>query len=330
MSIGNGNLFCYNVNEYIGQERLFIIVIIIMKEGTMFERVLTATDMLEACDAVVINALEIAKKTQAKLSVLHVLEPSYFHECGPLENVRHFKTGEETASSEEYRKAVKEELEKRCAGALKQYAHYQIDLAYGKPSIEIRRWARKFGADLIVLGPHAGRVEEEKELIGLPIGNTVADVIVHTITPVMIIGRIIPQEKLNFKKIMVCVDFSRSCKHASDFAVKLAQQYGSELFFLHMENQSGPEGTISRETIKDFCSVPGETNAHYDIWGGTEPYRAILDYARQKDADLIIMGSRSKEREEKPYVGSAVELVSADRTFPVIVITHPDALMKIH
>jgi len=296
----------------------------------MFKRVLTATDMLEACDAVVINALEIAKKNQAKLSVLHVLEPSYFHECGPLESVRHFKTGEDTATSQEYRKAVREELDKKCAGALKSYAHYQIDLSYGKPSIEIRRWARKFGADLIVLGPHAGRVEEEKELIGLPIGNTVADVIVHTITPVMIIGRIIPQEKLNFKKIMVCVDFSRSCKHASDFAVKLAEQYGSELFFFHMANQTGPESTAARETIIDFCKVPEGINAQYDIWGGTEPPRSILDYARQKDADLIIMGSRSKESGERPYVGSAVEFVSADRTFPVIVITHPDAIMKIH
>jgi nucleotide-binding universal stress UspA family protein len=301
-----------------------------MKEGRMFERILTTTDMLEACDAVVITALEIAKKNKAKLSVLHVLEPSYFHECGPLESVKHYKTGEDTATSEEYRKAVKEELEKRCSGSLKQYAHYQIDLAYGKPSIEIRRWARKFGADLIVLGPHAGRVEEEKELIGLPIGNTVADVIVHTTTPVMIIGHIIPQEKLNFKKIILCVDFSRSCKHASDFAVKLAKQYGSEIFFFHMEKQGSPERAPSRETIKDFCGVPEGTNAHYDIWGGTEPHRAILDYARQKDADLIVMGSRSKENVERPYIGSAVELVSADRTFPVIVITHPDALMKIH
>jgi nucleotide-binding universal stress UspA family protein len=296
----------------------------------MFKRVLTATDMLDACDAAVITALEITKQNQGRLSVMHVLEPSYFHECGPLESVKDFKTGKETAASLEYKKAVKEELDKKCAGALQPYGNYQIDISYGKPSIEIRRWARKFGADLIVLGPHAGRAEEEKELIGIPIGNTVADVILHTTTPVMIVGRIIPKEKLNFKKIMVCVDFSRSCKHASDFAVKLAQKYGSELFLFHMATQSGPESTISRETIKEFCRVPEGINTEYDIWGGTQPYWAILDYARQKDVDLIVMGSRSKEGGEKPYIGSAVEQVSADRTFPVIVVTHPDALMKLH
>ena len=296
----------------------------------MLKRVLTATDMLDACDAAVVTALEIAKQNQGKLFVLHVLEPSYFHECGPLETVKHFKTGEETAATQEYKELVKSELDRKCAGALKPYGNYEIIIAYGKPSIEVRRWSSKIGADLIVLGPHAGRIEEEKELIGIPIGNTVADVILHTTTPVMIVGRIIPKEKLNFKKIMVCVDFSRSCKHASDFAVKLAQKYGSELFLFHMANQPGPESTISRETIKEFCRVPEGINAEYDIWGGTQPYWTILDYARQKDVDLIVMDSRSKERGEKPYIGSAVEQVSADRTFPVIVVTHPDALMKLH
>jgi len=164
----------------------------------MFERVLTATDMLDACDAPVIIALEVAKQNQGKLFVLHVLEPSYFHECGPVESVKHFKTGEEIAASPEYKEVVKAELDKKCAGALKPYGHYQIDISYGKPSIEIRRWSRKVGADLIVLGPHAGKIEEENALIGIPIGNTVEDVIMNTTIPVMIIGRLLPKEKLNY------------------------------------------------------------------------------------------------------------------------------------
>ena len=76
----------------------------------MFEKVLTTTDMLDACDAVVVTALEIAKQNQGRLFVMHVLEPSYFHECGPLESVKDFKTGKEIASSQEYQKTVKENL----------------------------------------------------------------------------------------------------------------------------------------------------------------------------------------------------------------------------
>ncbi|HEC67813.1 MAG TPA: universal stress protein, partial [Candidatus Desulfofervidus auxilii] len=43
-------------------------------EEKMFKKVLTATDLLEACDAPVITALEIAKQSNAKLLILHVLE----------------------------------------------------------------------------------------------------------------------------------------------------------------------------------------------------------------------------------------------------------------
>lgn len=293
----------------------------------MFEKLLTATDMLDACDAAVVGALEIAKQNQGKLFVLHVLEPSYFHECGPVETVRDFKTGEETSATKEYKERVKEELDKKCAGALKPYGNYQIAIAYGRPSIEIRRWARKFNADLIVLGPHAGRVEEG--LIGTTIGNTVEDVIMHSTSPVMIVNRLIPKEKLNFKKIMVCVDFSKSCKHACEFGAILAQKYGSKLLLFHMSSRGESEKEI-REKVRKFCGLPERLEHEYSIWQGTEPYLEILKYARDKDVDLIVMGSHTKETAERPYVGSAVENVSGQSDCPVIIVTHPDALLKIH
>jgi nucleotide-binding universal stress UspA family protein len=303
----------------------------------MFERVLTATDMLKACDAAVVTALEVAKQNRGKLFVMHVLEPSYFHECGPLESVKHFKTGEDTAASQEYKNAVKEELDKKCEGALKSYGNYQIDIAYGKPSIEIRRWARKIGADLIVLAPHAGKEEEEKELIGLPIGNTVEDVVMKTAAPVMIVNRLIPKERLNFQKVLVCIDFSKSCKYAFEFAIKLARSYGSKLFIFHMlVAQPGEHPwkelekdiTASEKKLKELYKVPEGIEHEYNIGRGTSPYLEILKYAREKDIDLIIMGSHTEVQGEKAYVGSAVEQVSAECFCPVVVVTHPDVVQK--
>jgi nucleotide-binding universal stress UspA family protein len=289
----------------------------------MFERVLTATDMLEACDAAVITALEIAKQNQGRLSVVHVLEPSYHWS---VKSVKDFKTGKETIATQEYKETVKAGLDKKCGGALKPYGNYQIDIAYGRPSIEIRRWARKFGADLIVLGPHAGMVEEEG-LIGTAIGNTVEDVIMHVTFPVMIVNRLIPKERLNFKKIMVCVDFSKSCKYAFEFATKLAKRFGSKLYLFHMLATSETERDI-KEKLSTFYKMPEGMEHEYSIWEGTLPYSGILNYAGEKDVDLIVMGSHTKERGERWYVGSAVEQVSAESLCPVVVVTHPDALLK--
>jgi nucleotide-binding universal stress UspA family protein len=293
----------------------------------MFERVLTATDMLDACDAATVTALEIAKQNQGRLFVLHVLEPSYFHECGPLESVKDFKTGKETAASQEYINTVKGELDKKCAGALKPYGNYEINIAYGKPSIEIRRLARKIGADLIVLGPHAGKAEE-KELIGLPIGNTVEDVIMHVTTPVMVVNHLIPKETLNFKKIMVCVDFSKSCKYAFQFATKLAKRFSSKLYIFHMLVTPETQKEI-KERLPEFCKMPEGIDHEYSIWEGTLPHSGILKYANEKGIDLILMGSHTREKGERWYVGSAVEQVSAVSHCLVVIITHPDAILKI-
>jgi len=290
----------------------------------MFERVLTATDMLGACDAVVVTALEIAKQYHGKLFVIHVLEPSYFHECGPREAVKDSLTGKEISENLDYNESIKQELDKKCAGALKPYGNYEINIAYGKPSIEIRRWARKIGANLIVLGPHAGKVEEEG-LIGIPIGNTVEDVIMHATSPVIIVNRFIPKERLNFKKIMVCVDFSKSCEYACEFAIKLAKGLGSKLYLFHMSATS-ERGT--KEKLLEFCKVPAEIEHEYNIWEGHHPHTEILKYVNEKGIDLIVMGSHTRDKGEKWYVGSAVEQVSEKSFCPVAVVTHPDALSK--
>ena len=293
----------------------------------MFERVLTATDMFEACDAAVITALEITKQNQGKLFILHVMEPSYLNECGPLEHVKDFKTGKETAASQEYKEAVKEALNEKCAAALKPYGNYQIDLSYGRPYIEIRRWARKMGADLIVLGPHGGKIEGEG-LTGEPLGNTVEGVIMNVTSPVMIINRLIPKEKLNFKKIMVCVDFSKSCAYGFQFATTLAQRYGSKLFLFHVLSAPEKATAASQEKLSKFCKVPEGIGHEYSIWEGTQPYLEILKYAREKDVDLVVMGSRTREGDERGYIGSAVEQVSTECFCPVAVVTHPDTLSK--
>lgn len=82
----------------------------------MYDRILTTTDMLYACDARVVRPLEIAKQNQGKLFVMHVVEPSYFTECSLLESVKDFKTGKEIAFTQEYQGTVKAELDKKCAG----------------------------------------------------------------------------------------------------------------------------------------------------------------------------------------------------------------------
>ena len=128
------------------------------KKLKMFKKVLVATDMLEACDAAVLTALEIAKQNNGEFYILHVLESA---STIYRQFVKHFKTGEKIVSDEAYEETVKKEIEKKCAGALKPYGKYEIKVSAGFPWEKILKWTREKRADLVVLGPHSRRAEEK-------------------------------------------------------------------------------------------------------------------------------------------------------------------------
>ncbi len=303
----------------------------------MFSKVLTATDLLEACDAVVLTALEIAKQNEAQLFIIHVLESKYSGHH--REFVVDFETGEEIVATAEYIQKVKEALDKKCGGALKPYGKYEIRVRAGFPWMEILRWARKKNVDLIVMGPHAGKAEEKGVARTInKIGSTLEAVIMRARCPVMVVNQFIPKERLNFKNVMVCMDFSKTCEYAFDFAIKLAQKYQSELHVFHMlpvphgyYTQMELEKTMAekKKQLETLCQEAGQgLGCKTVVWEGTLPYVEILKYARENGIDLIVMGSHTKEKDKKWYIGSAVEQVSLRAASPVVVVTHPEAVVK--
>ena len=304
----------------------------------MFKRLLVATELVDFCDAPVLTALKIAEQNDAQLSILHVLESETTKD---RRFVKHFRTGEEIITSTEYEETVKKEIHKSCAGILESDVHYTINVTPGFPWEEILRLARKERSDLIVLGPHTGLANELGVVrISGKIGSTVQQVIMHERCPVMIANRSIPEEKLRFKKILVGTDFSESCKDALLFAIKLARKHDSKVFIFHMApvppcsqySQADYDKDINRlkEKLDEFCRViPAEIEHDFNVWGGALTHLEILKCAGKQDADLIVMGSHTKVKGGKWYVGSAVERVSYRSVCPVIVVTDPKVLLTI-
>jgi nucleotide-binding universal stress UspA family protein len=305
----------------------------------MFERVLAATDSLSTCDAAVSTAAEIARQDSAKLCILHVLESSYSGKYRHF--VKHFETGEEIVSGAEYIQAVKESIDKSCADAVQPVGNYEIKVTPGFPYEQILKTAREENASLVILGPHSDRAKSKGiSRFSGSIGSTVEGVLMHERCPVMIANRTILKEHLAFKKIMACIDFSQSCKYALEFAVRMAKKHGSKLFLFHMfdvpSSPRYPQGEIELEVyrlkkeLETFCEkIPDTIEHECEVWEGTLPYLEIIKYARDRDADLIAMGSHTKDKGEKWYVGSAVEQVSSRAICPVAVVTDPKALLKL-
>lgn len=303
----------------------------------MFQKILTATDSVAIVDAPVLTAFEIARQNSGVLHVLHVLESS---SANDRHWVKHFRTGENIESTCDYEQKIKEEIQKTYSDTMKSFRDFKIHVTTGYPFEEILCWAEKINADLIVTGPHSSRAQEMGVVrVKGKIGSTAEGVIMDERCPVMVVNPNISIEKLRFKKLVVGSDFSAACICAFHFALKLACSYGSKIFVYHMlpippssqytQAMYTKDADIAQKKLEALCSeIPSGIDGECTVWGGVHPHMEILKYATKKDADTIVMGSHTKEKNQKWYVGSVVERVSYRAMCPVIVITDPE-IMKI-
>ncbi len=303
----------------------------------MFNKTLTATDLVSSHDTPALTALEIAKQNNGKLYMLHVLE-SISSKDRHL--VKHFRTGENIKSSYDHEQEVREEIQKTYTDPFKSYPNYEVKVTTGYPFEEILTWSKEISADLIVIGAHSGRAEEKGVVrVKGKVGSTAEGVIMNERCPVMIVNQHVLGKRPEFKKLMVSIDFSASCICALQFALKVARNFGSKIFVYHMlpvppssqytQTMYERDLHIAQKKLDTICrETPSGIDVECKVWGGVHPHLEILKYAEKNDVDIILMGSHTKEKGGKWYVGSAVERVSYRTMFPVIVITDPEILLK--
>lgn len=117
-----------------------------------------------------------------------------------------------------------------------------------------------------------------------------------------------------FERILVPVDGSKHAKRATDMAVELANCHGSSVFLLHaipdlalpkeiLEMIAAGEVTQSRtEILQDSAEIildnarekftqAGVTDVRSEYIMG-DPASKILEYAKEKSVDLIVIGHR--------------------------------------
>ena len=301
----------------------------------MFNRIVVATDIVTTGDAPVISAARLARLPDARLYLLHVMESA------STENrrlIRHFDTGADMIADADYEQAIRQRLEKTYKKALSDIPH-EIRVTIGYPWEEILRWAREIDTDLVVLGPHSTRAEEKGVVrVAGRVGSTVENVVTRETCPVMVVNRTAPNDQLRFQRVLVAVDFSRSCECAVSFAAALAKHFGSRLMVFHMipvlpfpkytRDDYTADVAHSKKRLESFYEAYLDGIDHqYLIRAGAMPHLEILACAGDSAADLIIMGSHTKEKPGKWYPGSAVERVAFRAACPAVVVTDPGALV---
>jgi nucleotide-binding universal stress UspA family protein len=135
------------------------------------------------------------------------------------------------------------------------------------------------------------------------------------------------------KKILLATDGSANSRKALEFAVEMASRYDAELYVLHviasMEIPVDILEYISAEDIEDSpasvylekvgmkiihqsekeCKATGCENVHTVVLRG-DPADTILEFAKEKAVDVIILGSRGFRGIKGKLLGSVSRKVS--------------------
>jgi nucleotide-binding universal stress UspA family protein len=144
---------------------------------------------------------------------------------------------------------------------------------------------------------------------------------------------------LMFNHILVALDGSECAHKALDMAVKLAKEQGARCTVCTVvdvvraaASMTFATGDIVTEWIatlnKDARQIESEAIAQYvDSGVAIEtvvlegyPSSALLDVAKDKEADLIVMGSHGRTGLKRLWLGSVAESVIQEATIPTLIV----------
>lgn len=152
--------------------------------------------------------------------------------------------------------------------------------------------------------------------------------------------------EINLNRILFCTDFSENADYAFSFAVDAGMRRpGCELYLLHVIPES--ESQFWKTYIYEVENVDNKAKNDIDekieesyqsrLPAGLEmkieyrvgkDYQSILDFAKEKNIDLIVIGRQGHSSLQKAFFGNVTEKIVRKADCAVLVI--PLSFQKTH
>ena len=251
-----------------------------------FKNILFATDFSSTTELALPYAVEIARRSDATIHAVHVVQPDIYPLVQPSEWP---KIAQE---EKEFREEKKNQLERELQGLPHQFLMPEGDVWQNMASIIDER-----NIDLLILGTH-GRTGMGKVLLG-----SVAEKIFRQATcAVLTVGPAVSSKasragEAEFNRLLYASDFSPESLAAAPYAIYFAKEYQAELILMHSIQDAEPDQVDSAyDTLRDV--IPASADLEFKprcIVERGAPEDTILRVAAWHDADMIVLGVRSAQ-----------------------------------
>jgi nucleotide-binding universal stress UspA family protein len=265
------------------------------------ERLLVCTDGSPDSQGALAGAMALAQSCSSKIFLLQILEfnPEFEAQAPDLVAKREAAVHEHLEACKALAEKLDVPIEIRVRRSEAAYAGIVAE-------------AQKIQPELIIMG-RRGR----SRLFRLMMGNVTARVIGHSPFNVLVVPKGVP---LEFKRILVASDGSPHSYAAWDEALYITKRVGSDLLALSVAREESELETaraiVARlKTEADYQNVSLETLV---LQG--RPYEAIIQAAREKQADMIVMGALGMTGLTSLLMGSVTERVIAQSPCAVMVV----------
>ena len=149
---------------------------------------------------------------------------------------------------------------------------------------------------------------------------------------------------VTLKRIVVATDFGEAADVAFAYGRELARTFGAALDVLHVADNVLARGYAAEGFMASYPELQRDVeeaalkrlealvcdedravlNARTVSRVSTSPALAIVDYAREARADLIIMGTHGRGAMAHLLMGSVAERVVRTAPCPVLTVRHPE------
>lgn len=275
---------------------------------TKVEKILLSTDGSLYSEGAIREGIKIAKRCSSRLSVVSVLETNPEYDAIAPQMV------------EKAEQSLRGHLEDVTARAKKEGLACETIVRRGDAYKDIVDEAAKQKSTMIVMG-RRGRTG----LSRLMMGSTTARVIGHAPCSVLVVPR---AAQVEFKNVLVATDGSKYSAAAASEAVGIAKINNSKLTVISVvpsefmpptdlelaigqreliAEKEMKEAEKNAKAVKDAAQKEGVAVQAFVLSG--KPADAVIETAKEKNADLIVLGSHGRTGLEKLLMGSVAERV---------------------
>lgn len=237
------------------------------------------------------NAFEfaqgLAKKTNAHLKLLHVLETPTMTNLGTMGTVEPAYGIDQIYMIELIEKRKKQLAVIEAALANADF-EFSTKLIFGNPYAGISKEVTEFDANLIVMGSKGSSGFEE-----LLIGSNTEKVVRNATCPVITIKD--KRDIDEIKTIVFASDFSKESATVINKLKIFSQALHAQLFLVKINTPSMFENSRdSYRSMQEFIKAHKLENTKIEIYNSSSEEEGIIEYAEDSNADMIAMATHGR------------------------------------